>query len=145
MLANILLLLAKVIAVISTNSLSLIASLTDSALDMLCTLIIWSTNQLAYRRMESLNLKFPVGRRRLEPLGIVVFCVIMIVSFLEILQESVGKLLPSSDRMTPNLRPEALGAMVANVVVKGVIGLFYFRVKNSQVQALVQGGIYHSV
>ena len=32
-----------------------------------------------------------MGRRRLEPLGILVFSVIMIISFIQILQESVEK------------------------------------------------------
>lgn len=41
--------------------------------------------------------------------------------------------------MTLGLSPVAIGAMGANIVLKGVVGLFYFKVENSQVQALVQG------
>lgn len=136
---NVLLLVAKIIAVSATHSLSLIASLTDSGLDLLCTLIIWTTSQLAHRKMKHLNLKFPVGRRRLEPLGILVFSILMVVSFVQILQESVNKLLPSGDHATMNLPPVAIGAMAGNVVIKGLVGLAYFRVESSQVQALVQG------
>ncbi|KAG0649382.1 Metal tolerance 9 [Hyphodiscus hymeniophilus] len=135
---NVLLLVAKIIAVTSTQSLSLIASLTDSALDLLCTMIIWITSQLARRKRKSLNLRFPVGRRRLEPLGNLVFSILMVISFLQILQESVGKLLPSGSHETLILPPVAIGAMAGNVVIKGLVGLLYFQVKNSQVQALVQ-------
>jgi len=79
---NILLLAAKCVAAIWSNSLSLIASLVDSALDLLCTLIIWSTNRLVGWKLKRLQKRFPVGRRRLEPIGILVFSIIMIVSFL---------------------------------------------------------------
>ena len=66
-------------------------------------MIIWTTSRLANRKMKSLNLRFPVGRRRLEPLGILVFSILMIISFLQILEESVKKLLPSGDHNTLNL------------------------------------------
>jgi len=60
-LANILLLAAKVGAVFFSSSLSLIASLVDSALDLLCTLIVWTTNKLVQWRLDSLRMKFPVS------------------------------------------------------------------------------------
>jgi len=137
--ANIVLLVAKVVAAFSSSSLSLIASLVDSALDLLCTLIIWTTNKLVQWRIRRLQHKFPVGRRRLEPLGILVFSIIMIVSFLQILQESVIKLLPGAARDTATLPPTAVGALVATVVVKGIIGIGCIRIKTTQVQALAQG------
>ena len=137
--ANIILLIAKVIAAFASSSLSLIASLVDSALDLLCTLIIWTTNKLVQWRITRLQHKFPVGRRRLEPLGILVFSIIMIVSFLQILQESVTKLLPGGPRDAATLPPVAIGALVATVAVKGIIGLGCIRIKTTQVQALAQG------
>ena len=74
--ANILLLVAKAIATTQSSSLSLIASLLDSALDLLCTLIVWTTTKLVEWRLNSLRRRFPVGRRRLEPLGILVFSIV---------------------------------------------------------------------
>ncbi|PVI02753.1 hypothetical protein DM02DRAFT_717216 [Periconia macrospinosa] len=137
-LVNILLLAAKGVAAIWSNSLSLIASLVDSALDLLCTLIIYTTNKLVGWRLERLRKQFPVGRRRLEPIGILVFSIIMIVSFLQILQESVTKLLPSGDHKTADLPPAAIFSMVATIVVKGTIWIGCARVKTTQVQALAQ-------
>ena len=137
--ANILLLVAKIIAAFSSSSLSLIASLVDSALDLLCTLIVWTTNKLVQWRIRKLQHKFPVGRKRLEPLGILVFSIIMIVSFLQILQESVAKLLPGGPRDAATLPPTAIGALVATVTVKGVIWFGCIRIKTTQVQALAQG------
>ncbi|KAL8726182.1 MAG: hypothetical protein Q9181_006153 [Wetmoreana brouardii] len=136
--ANIVLLTAKGIAAGYSSSLSLIASLVDSALDLLCTLIVWTTNKLVGWRIKKLRKKFPVGRRRLEPLGILVFSIIMVISFLQILQESVKKLLPGSPRVAAGLPPTAIGALVATVVIKGIIGLGCMRVKTTQVQALAQ-------
>lgn len=137
--ANILLLVAKVIAVTSTHSLSLIASLTDSALDLLCTLIIWGTSYLAKRKTKSEDLSFPVGRRRLEPLGILVFSILMMASFLQILQESIKRLLSPRDGNNLSLSSVAIWSMIGNAIVKGVVGIFYAHVKASQVQTLVQG------
>lgn len=87
----------------------------DSALDLLCTLIIYGTSKLVQHRIHALNKRFPVGRRRLEPLGILVFSIIMVVSFLQILQESVKKLLPGGSREVPGLPSEAVFAMLSTV------------------------------
>ncbi|KAJ9630717.1 hypothetical protein H2203_001241 [Taxawa tesnikishii (nom. ined.)] len=137
-LANIVLLVAKVIAAFYSSSLSLIASLVDSALDLLCTLIVWSTNRLVQWRLKALNKRFPVGRRRLEPLGILVFSIIMVISFLQILQESVEKLLPGGPRKAQELPYVAIGAMLGTIIIKGIIGLGCVRIKTTQVQALAQ-------
>lgn len=136
--ANIILLIAKVVAAFFSGSLSLIASLVDSALDLLCTLIVWTTNRLVQWRVKALNKRFPVGRRRLEPLGILVFSIIMVISFLQILQESVQKLLPDAPHKAAELPAVAIGAMAATVIIKGIIGLGCMKIKTTQVQALAQ-------
>lgn len=135
---NIVLLIAKGVAATQSSSLSLIASLLDSALDLLCTGIVFATNKIVAWRLSSLERRFPVGRRRLEPLGILVFSIIMVISFAQILQESVQKLLPSGDHSMATLGGAAIGAMAATVGVKGFIGIFCSRVKTTQVQALAQ-------
>ncbi|KAK5263018.1 hypothetical protein LTR40_014759, partial [Exophiala xenobiotica] len=57
--ANIILLVAKGVAALKSSSLSLIASLLDSALDLLCTVIVWTTNRLVSWRLSALAKKFP--------------------------------------------------------------------------------------
>ena len=136
--ANIILLAAKGIAALKSSSLSLIASLLDSALDLLCTAIVWTTNRLVSWRLSSLSRKFPVGRRRLEPLGILVFSIIMVISFVQILQESIQKLLPSGDHKIATLPVVAIASMAGTVGLKGLIGLGCMRIKTTQVQALAQ-------
>ena len=135
--ANVLLLVGKIVAVFSSGSLSLIASLVDSALDLLCTMIIWTTNKLVAWRLTTLQRQFPVGRRRLEPLGILVFSIIMVISFMQILQESVEKLIPLHGK-AEMLPPIAVGALVATVVVKGIIWFGCRPIATTQVQALAQ-------
>ncbi|KAF7558760.1 hypothetical protein G7046_g5399 [Stylonectria norvegica] len=134
--ANVLLLVGKAFAVFTTGSLSLVASLVDSALDLLCTLIVWTTNHLVLWRLNALRKRFPVGRRRLEPLGILVFSIIMVISFLQILQESVSRLMQHAD--IEILSWAAIGALVATIVIKGIIGIGCRPIKTTQVQALVQ-------
>ncbi|KAH7017038.1 hypothetical protein EDB80DRAFT_704062 [Ilyonectria destructans] len=135
--ANILLLVGKTFAVFTTGSLSLVASVVDSALDLLCTLIVWSTNRLVLWRLNALRKRFPVGRRRLEPLGILVFSIIMVISFMQILQESVARLMPPHHK-AEILSWAAIGSLLATVVIKGTIGVGCHSIKTTQVQALVQ-------
>ncbi|KAH8173652.1 cation efflux family protein [Sarocladium implicatum] len=132
--ANILLLVGKGFAVLTTGSLSLLASLVDSALDLLCTLIVWTTNKLVLWRLNALKRRFPVGRRRLEPLGILVFSVIMVLSFAQILQESLGRLMKHASAEALSIA--AIASLVATIVLKGFIGLCCRPIKTTQVQAL---------
>ncbi|KAF2213119.1 hypothetical protein CERZMDRAFT_96787 [Cercospora zeae-maydis SCOH1-5] len=135
--ANILLLAGKIYAASTTGSLSLIASLVDSALDLLCTLIVWSTNKLVSWRLDKLQRRFPVGRKRLEPLGILVFSIIMVISFMQILQESVQKLMPLEGEAEP-LGNYAIAALVSTIVLKGIIWFGCMPIKTTQVQALAK-------
>ena len=55
----------------------------------------------------------------------------MIVSFLQILQESVTKLLPGGDREIQVLPPVATAALLGTVGLKGLIGLACSRCTSS--------------
>jgi len=135
--ANIILLVGKLIAVVSSGSLSLVASTVDSTLDLLCTAIVWVTNRLVSWQLGSMRARFPVGRKRLEPIGILVFSIIMVISFMQILKESVEKLMPLEG--TPeSLSTLAIAALVSTVAVKGVIWFGCIPIKTTQVQALAQ-------
>ena len=70
--ANIILLIAKIIVIVLTSSLSVLASLVDAALDFLSTAIVWTTTRLISRQDQY---AYPIGRRRLEPVGVLVFSV----------------------------------------------------------------------
>ncbi|KAJ6466390.1 cation efflux family-domain-containing protein [Mycena sanguinolenta] len=89
-LVNILLLSGKGFAVLLSSSMSLLASFVDSALDLLSTAIIWGADLAAKR--EDVGAKYPTGKKRFEPLGVLIFSVCMIASFSQVLVESLKKL-----------------------------------------------------
>ncbi|KAI9800624.1 MAG: hypothetical protein M1833_003282 [Piccolia ochrophora] len=132
--ANALLLIAKIVALLLTNSLSVLASLVDAVLDFLSTAIIWATSKIMARQDQY---AYPVGRRRLEPIGVLVFSVIMITSFCQVLLESFNRL-TSGDHTVVELGLPAILIMAATVVVKFACWLWCRLIKNSSVQALAQ-------
>ena len=101
------------------------------------TLIIFTTDKLVSWKSTKLAKRYPVGRRRLQPLGTLVFSVVMVVSFLQILQESVQRLL-SKDHKVATLPPAAIGSMAGTIVLKGLIWFGCAWQQSSQVQALAQ-------
>lgn len=79
--ANTVLLAGKIAVIVLTSSLSVLASLVDAALDFLSTAIVWTTAKMIE---SSDSYQYPVGRRRLEPIGVLVFSVIMVTSFFQV-------------------------------------------------------------
>ncbi len=136
--ANTFLLVAKIAATVLTSSLSILASLVDAALDFLSTGIVWTTTHLISRRDQY---SYPVGRRRLEPIGVLVFSVIMITSFCQVLLESCSQLLKgfkagNEERKIVQLTLPAGLIMGSTVLVKGGCWFWCRLVNNSSVQAL---------
>ncbi|KAI2635363.1 hypothetical protein GGS21DRAFT_77795 [Xylaria nigripes] len=130
--ANILLLGGKIAVIASVSSLSVLASLVDAVLDFLSTIIVWITTILISRQDQY---RYPVGRRRLEPLGILVFSVVMITSFSQVFLQSIQRLM-SPDHNIIKLGIPSISIMVGTIVIKGVCWLWCRLVKNSSVQAL---------
>lgn len=132
--ANILLLAGKTAVIVLTSSLSVLASLVDAALDFLSTAIIWITTKLIARQDQY---AYPVGRRRLEPVGVLVFSVIMITSFFQVALECFQRL-TSGDHTIVQLGIPSIVIMASTVVIKGLCWLWCRLIKNSSVQALAQ-------
>ncbi|KAI0818173.1 hypothetical protein GGR55DRAFT_61189 [Xylaria sp. FL0064] len=130
--ANVLLLAGKIAVMISVSSMSVLASLVDAILDFLSTVIVWITTVLISRQDQY---KYPVGRRRLEPLGVLVFSVIMITSFVQVALQSIERLASGNHEIIKLGIPE-ISIMVSTVVIKGLCWLWCRLVRNSSVQAL---------
>ncbi|KAK7739923.1 hypothetical protein SLS53_005516 [Cytospora paraplurivora] len=130
-LANLALLLAKVAVVLSVPSVSVLASLVDAALDFLSTVIVWTTTTL----IATQDYRYPVGRRRLEPVGVLVFSVIMITSFTQVALAAVQQL-ASADHTVIQLTASAIGIMLGTIFVKGLCWFWCRLIRNSSVQAL---------
>ncbi|KKA26036.1 hypothetical protein TD95_000325 [Thielaviopsis punctulata] len=133
-LANAVLLAGKLIVVLTVPSMSVLASLVDAMLDFLSTFIVWTTTRLV-ARSQSDNEQYPVGRRKLEPLGVLVFAIVMITAFFQVAFESISRLASSAHDVL-ELGAPAIAIMLGTIVIKGVVWLWYRLVRNSSVQAL---------
>ncbi|KAK3053735.1 hypothetical protein LTR09_005014 [Extremus antarcticus] len=132
--ANLILLIMKIVVVALSSSVSVLASLVDAALDFLSTAIIWVVTWLIGRKDQY---AYPVGRRRLEPIGVLVFSIIMIVSFVQVGLEGFYKL-TGPDHEIVKLTTPAIVIMALTVVIKFGCWLWCRLIKNSSVQALAQ-------
>ncbi|TKA73007.1 hypothetical protein B0A55_05201, partial [Friedmanniomyces simplex] len=135
--ANTILLGMKIAVAVLTSSVSVLASLVDAALDWLSTIIIWTTTHLIANTDQY---AYPIGRRRLEPVGVMVFAVIMITSFAQVAIEGVQKL-AGSDHSVVQLSTSAIVIMASTVMIKGACWLWCRLIKNSSVQALAQDAV----
>ncbi|KAA8576462.1 hypothetical protein EYC84_006578 [Monilinia fructicola] len=134
LLANTVLLAGKIAVIVLTNSLSVLASLVDAALDFLSTAIVFTTTKMIERQDQY---SYPVGRRRLEPIGVLVFSVIMVTSFFQVALECFNRL-SSDDRNIIELTLPAIIIMSSTVFIKALCWLWCRLIKNSSVQALAQ-------
>jgi len=132
--ANAILLAGKIAVMFLTSSLSVLASLVDAALDFLSSGIVWTTTMLI-ERQDMYN--YPVGRRRLEPIGVLVFAVVMITSFFQVALECLSRL-NSGDHSVIDLGLPAIIIMSTTIFIKGLCWFWCRLVKNSSVQALAQ-------
>ncbi|KAK0304072.1 hypothetical protein LTR01_007689 [Friedmanniomyces endolithicus] len=135
--ANTILLGMKIAVAVLTSSVSVLASLVDAALDWLSTMIIWTTTHLIANTDQY---AYPIGRRRLEPVGVMVFAVIMITSFAQVAIEGIQKLV-GPDHSVVQLSTPAIIIMASTVIIKGACWLWCRLIKNSSVQALAQDAV----
>jgi hypothetical protein len=132
--ANAVLLAGKIAAIALTSSLSVLASLVDAALDFLSTAIVWTTTYMISKQDQY---RYPVGRRRLEPIGVLIFSVIMVTAFFQVALECFSRL-RSGDHSIIELGLPAIIIMASTILIKGLCWLWCRLIKNSSMQALAQ-------
>ncbi|CAM1507130.1 Fc.00g067710.m01.CDS01 [Cosmosporella sp. VM-42] len=132
--ANGILLAGKAVVIVSVPSMSVLASLVDAVLDFLSTAIVWTTTRLISSSHQD-QYSYPVGRRRLEPLGVLVFSIIMITSFCQVGLECINRLMNPLHEIL-YLGIPAIAIMVSTILIKGACWLWCRYVKNSSVRAL---------
>ncbi|XP_019151422.1 PREDICTED: metal tolerance protein 5-like isoform X2 [Ipomoea nil] len=135
--ANMILFAAKIYASIRSGSLAIIASTLDSLLDLLSGFILWFT---AFSMKKRNPYKYPIGKNRMQPLGILVFASVMATLGLQIILESLRTLL--SNEMDFNLTKEqelwVVGIMVFVTLVKLVLVIYCRSFTNEIVKAYAQ-------
>ncbi|ORY66963.1 hypothetical protein BCR35DRAFT_282805 [Leucosporidium creatinivorum] len=136
-LVNFILLGAKIAVVLLSNSMSLVASTVDSAMDFLSTVIIYGTSRVIATKNWKSTYHYPTGKKRMEPMGVVVFSVFMISSFLQVAIESLQRIF--SKELEPAEIPlVGLIVMGSTIAIKLVMWVWCRTIKNTSVEALTQ-------
>ncbi|KAF5768682.1 putative cation efflux protein [Helianthus annuus] len=91
--ANVFLLALKIYATVQSGSLAIAASTLDSLLDLMAGGILWFT----HLSMKSINIyKYPIGKLRVQPVGIIIFAAIMATLGFQVLIQAVEQLIRNS-------------------------------------------------
>ncbi|XP_047157349.1 metal tolerance protein 10-like [Vigna umbellata] len=134
--ANLVLFAAKVYTSIQSKSLAVIASTMDSLLDLLSGFILWFT---AYAMRNPNQYHYPIGKKRMQPVGIIVFASVMATLGLQILIESGRQIITKSKpEMDSQELKWMIGIMASVTVVKFVLMIYCRRFKNEIVRAYAQ-------
>ncbi|XP_010260638.1 PREDICTED: metal tolerance protein 10-like isoform X2 [Nelumbo nucifera] len=141
--ANIVLFMAKVYASVESRSLAVIASTLDSFMDLLSGFILWFTDH-AMRKPN--HYRYPIGKQRMQPLGIIVFASVMAALGLQVLLESSRELIAQS---RPELNREKeiwlIAIMTSVTAVKFVLMIYCRQFKNEIVRAYAQDHFFDVV
>ncbi|UZP33614.1 hypothetical protein NXS19_001430 [Fusarium pseudograminearum] len=119
--ANAVLLAGKLVVIMSVPSMSVLASLVDAVLDFLSTVIVWVTTRLISSSQSDQH-SYPVGRRKLEPLG----------------WTRMYSAPHEPEHPILELGVPAIAIMVSTIVIKGACWIWCRVVKNSSVRALAE-------
>lgn len=135
--ANMILFAAKVYASVRSGSLAIIASTLDSLLDLLSGFILWFT---AFSMQTPNPYRYPIGKRRMQPLGILVFASVMATLGLQIILESARSLMSNDAAFSLTKEQEAwvVNIMLSVTVVKLVLMIYCRTFTNEIVKAYAQ-------
>jgi len=133
--ANVILLIIKIVTLTRTGSLAVLTSLVDSLLDLLSGSILFISN----RAISKVNLlDYPTGMERLEPLSVIIFSCITSCSSLEIISEAINNL-ASSESSNISMNWIDIVLLITIVVTKTILWLWCRTINEStSVQALAQ-------
>ncbi|KAK1728606.1 cation efflux family protein [Colletotrichum acutatum] len=96
---NFCLFVIQLYAAVSTGSLSLFATAADAFMDLVSSFVMLITSRMAARPSVY---KYPVGRTRIETIGIILFCALMTTVAIQLLVES-GRSLGEGKRASEQL------------------------------------------
>ncbi|KAH7839017.1 hypothetical protein Vadar_033804 [Vaccinium darrowii] len=121
--ANVILLAFKIYATIKSGSIAIAASTLDSLLDLMAGGILWFT----HLSMTNINIyKYPIGKLRVQPVGIIIFAAIMATLGFQILVQAVEELVKdkASEKMTTDQLIWLFTIMLMATVVKLALWLY---------------------
>lgn len=133
---NAILLVAQLYVFITSGSLALLAVFLDAALDMVSSLVLAFTWHM--KRKQDVY-RYPVGRARLEPLGVISMACLMTAATLLTLEQSVAALAVSEDRPEfAGLTWLTGGILVFAWIVKFCLYQFCCRIDDASSKALAE-------
>ena len=132
---NVLLLAVKIFASVQSGSLSIITSALDSFLDLISGLILYFTD----KHMQNMNkYLYPIGKSRMQPLGILVFACIMGTLGFQVFIEGVQQLIGKEHTHHLEDLQLVIGIMIGVIVVKFFLFLYCRGSRNRSVQTYAQ-------
>lgn len=132
--ANIVLLAFKVYATIRTGSMAIAASTLDSLLDLMAGGILWFT----HLSMKKVNIyKYPIGKLRVQPVGIIVFAAIMATLGFQVLVQAIEQLVENEpgEKLTSEQLIWLYSIMLSATAVKLALWFYCRSSGNSIVRA----------
>jgi cation diffusion facilitator family transporter len=137
--ANLSLLIIKIVAVAFSNSLSVIATLVDSSLDLFSGMVFL----LIARAQRKRERNYPVGKRRFEPLGVIFVASVMGTAALEVILISLQSIAQGPSK--PVVDSTTVGLVAAVIAIKTVLYLLCRLVPSPSAQALAADHINDAV
>ncbi|KAJ4971070.1 hypothetical protein NE237_004169 [Protea cynaroides] len=132
--ANILLLAFKIYATIRSGSIAIAASTLDSLLDLMAGGILWFT----HLSMININIyKYPIGKLRVQPVGIIIFAAIMATLGFQVLVQAIEQLIKNepSGKMTLDQLVWLYTIMMSATVIKFGLWIYCRTSRNKIVRA----------
>ncbi|KAF2655690.1 hypothetical protein K491DRAFT_778516 [Lophiostoma macrostomum CBS 122681] len=119
---NFCLFIIQMYAAISTGSLSLFATAADAFMDLVSSIVMLVTSRMASRPSVY---KYPVGRTRIETIGIIMFCCLMTTVAIQLIIES-GRSLGSGGSESDELHIIPIIFVAVAIFCKGSLCAFCF-------------------
>ncbi|KAK3267213.1 hypothetical protein CYMTET_24220 [Cymbomonas tetramitiformis] len=120
---NVALFVGKLAAAIYTGSLVIITSAVDSFLDLVSGAILVITEQVM-RKKDPYT--YPVGKSRMEPVGVIVFTSVMGMCYLQLIVEAIKSFIAGLQGSPPELAFDVLPIILLVIVVCTKIGLYIY-------------------
>jgi len=113
---NIIILLVKIVAYAKTMSLSVLAALVDSLLDVTSQVILYLAERHAKAAHSSAL--YPAGASRMEPIGVLVCAALMGIASFEVIQDSIKTLIGHQSIDMETVQFGSMISMLSIVTVK---------------------------
>ncbi|CAI9631189.1 hypothetical protein GT037_002593 [Alternaria burnsii] len=119
---NFCLFVIQLYAAISTGSLSLFATAADAFMDLVSSVVMLITSRMAARPSVY---KYPVGRTRIETIGIIMFCCLMTTVAIQLIIES-GRALGGGETDSEELHIIPIAFVATAIFCKGSLCIYCF-------------------